>query len=131
MDHWRYDTAIRLVDEYRRGIRTAEETCLASLSNLEPEFVQEYVALLLDELRSSLIEILPRMPVSDEDWIKNRAKFLDGDEWIGANLTAEYRAQTEAAREYLLGQSSPPAAPDFLDRVRAAYRESWSDWPLP
>jgi hypothetical protein len=125
MDDCRRRGALRVCDHYHRGILTAGEACSNILFFcVEPGLAAEYIELLTDDLRTALAEFLPTLPDSDEGWASfTGVGQLDGDDWSWARMIVECRANTDAARACLLGEASPPAAADFVDRVRAAYRE--------
>lgn len=113
-----------MCDYYSRGIFTADEACGGILRFcVEPPLAVEYLGLLPDDLRAALAKFLPTLPVSDEGWAGFQGGGqLDGDEWSWAQSIAEYRANTEAVRTCVFGESSPPTSAQFIDCVRAAYR---------
>jgi hypothetical protein len=125
VDDYRRRAALRICDHYRRGIFTAEEACLSILTHcVEPAFVEAYLRLLPDDLRAILTALLPKLPTNDEGWAAyERMSQLDGDEWSWTRMIVEFRSNTEAARMCLLGEYSPPAGADFIDRVRVAFHE--------
>jgi hypothetical protein len=126
MDDYRRRAALRMCDYWRRGIFGAEEAIRKILFFcVEPSLVAEYMGLLPDDLRSAMIEYLPSLPATDQEWAEYEGGLaqLDGNEHTWADMIAECRAGTDAAREHLLGikPERPPA--DFKDLVRAARRE--------
>jgi hypothetical protein len=123
-DHWR-QSALRICDQHRRGILTANQACSRILFFcVEPASVAEYIGLLPADLRAALLELLLTLPTSDDGWaVFPGVGQLDGDEWTWAWMIGKCRANTEAARACLLGEVGPPAAADFVDRVRTAYRK--------
>jgi hypothetical protein len=125
LDDHRRQLVLRVCDYYRRGIFTAEEACIQIvLSCLEPPHVAEQLELLPEDLQATLVNVLPTLPVSDDEWAEFRGVCqLDGNEWSWAQMVIECRNRTEAARAYLFGVSNPPAEADFVDRVRRVYRE--------
>lgn len=125
LDDSRRRDALRICDYYRRGILTADEACRVILfSCVEPPLAAEYVGLLSDDLRAALAQFLPTLPASDEGWARfEGVGQFDGDECSWARLVVECRASTEATRACMLVNADPPAAADFVDRVRAAYRQ--------
>ena len=109
---------------------TDDEFCSRFLFNcVEPSQVAEYVGLLSDTLRESLVALLLRLPVSEEEWVGYReVGQIDGNEWTWAKMIVDCRTNTEAARLCLLGQNSTPASPDFVDRIADACREYMANW---
>lgn len=110
--------------QLRRGIISAEEACVQFLCcrMIEPPRVAEYVEMLPDNIRAALPAVLARMPTSDEEWVNfDLYGQFDGNEWTWVKLILQCRADTEAVRSSLLGETSPSAKPDFVDRIRAGY----------
>ncbi|WP_439631189.1 hypothetical protein [Gemmata sp.] len=125
MDEHRRRDALRSCEYHRRGILTAEEACANILFFcVEPALASEYVGLLPDNLRAALVAFLPTLPTTDEGWSDYQGVGqLDGDDSSWAWMIAECRANTEAARAFLLGEISLPAGSYFAARVRVAYRQ--------
>jgi hypothetical protein len=130
MDDSRRNAALRMVDYYRRGIFTADEACARFLFfRVEPALAAEYVGLLTVDLQGALEAFLLTLPDSDEGWAGYQGVGqLDGDEWSWVQTISDCRANTEAVRYCLLGQTSAPAAADFVDRIRAAYHKMLDDF---
>ena len=125
MDDYRRRSALRICEQHRRGLITADDACCNILFfRVEPALAADYVGLLPVDLRAALSELLPTLPVSDDGWASFRGVGqIDGDEQSWLQMIVDCRANTEAVREYLSGEASPPAAADFVDRVRQAYRD--------
>lgn len=123
MNEDRRRSALQICDQFRRGILTAEEACArVILVCNEPQHAAEYVALLPDELRATLPGWLKSQPSSDDGWAGyDEVQMADGNEHVFAWIVAQYRAAVEAVRAVVLGEASPPPAPDFRDRVRTAF----------
>ena len=127
MDEARVKDLMKVCGQYDRGLVTAEEACEKILWGcIEPHLVAKYADLIPESLKSAFPAVLAALPVSDEGWLVARPPFaqFDGTVESWARSIVEYRVNTEAIRECLLGEKSVPAAPDFEDRVRAARRAS-------
>lgn len=112
--------------QFRRGIISANEACVKILCCriIEPSRVAEFVGMLPGNIRAVLPAVLARMPTSDEEWVNfNLYAQFDGNEWTWVQHILHCRADTEVVRSCLLGEISPPAAPDFVDRIRAEYHD--------
>lgn len=116
---------IRVNEQFRCGILSAEEACQTFVRCVEPALAVECVNILPDELREALPLCLSKLPTTEDDWghiydILGIGQF-DGNDLTWAMKILSIRTTTETLRVCVLGITSPPISSDFVDRLRAKY----------